>query len=213
MKLEALGDSGWIIRDLDAPAYLLADYLRRAGIPGLIDAAASYDTVGVFGQPGAPTEAALTTALASTPDFPPPIPLVHEIPVCYEMAEDLIDVCHQLQLEPEELKRLHQSHEYECFAVRFCPGFGYLGWLPERMAGIPRKQTPRTRVEAGSVAITGRQTAVYPLVRPGGWSIIGRTPLTLVDVEDNYFPISAGDRVRFLAIDRGEFDELLGKRL
>ncbi len=213
MKIEALGDSGWIIRDLDFPAHAVAEQLRFLGIPGLLDAAASYDTVGVFGEPGAVTERLLATALSSMSSLPPQPLVVHEIPVCYEMGEDLAEVCDQLHLEAEEFKSLHQSQEYECFAVGFCPGFGYLGWLPERLAGIPRKPTPRIRVEAGSVALTGRQTAVYPLIRPGGWNIIGRTPLTLVDVQDNYFPITAGDFVRFVAIRLDEFDPLLGKRL
>ena len=69
------------------------------------------------------------------------------------------------------------------------------------------------RITPGSVAITGRQTGVYPLERPGGWSILGRTPLCIVDVDDAYFPIKAGDEVRFYAIDRDEFDGLAGNRL
>ena len=74
-------------------------------------------------------------------------------------------------------------------------------------------EAPRLRVEAGSVGLTGRQTGVYPEARPGGWNLIGRTPLQLVDVADGYFPLRTGDRVRFEPIDEDEFRRLLGKRL
>ena len=76
-----------------------------------------------------------------------------------------------------------------------------------------RLETPRLRVEAGSVGLTGRQTGVYPQARPGGWNLIGRTPLTLVDVAEGYFPLRTGDRVRFEPIDAAEFHRLSGKRL
>ena len=214
MRLEALGDAGWVVRELNGPAYLVAEYLRQSGLKGLLDAAASYETVGVYSEPGAIAEDDLSRFLDDMGDYQSEAAArTHEIPVCYEMGEDLSEVCAHLQIDPDELKALQSGKQYECYAVGFCPGFGYLGWLPDRLAGIPRKQTPRTRVEPGSVAITGRQTAAYPLLRPGGWSIIGRTPLTLVDVHDGYFPISAGDKVQFAAIGPGEFHALLGTRL
>ena len=78
---------------------------------------------------------------------------------------------------------------------------------------MPRLPTPRMRVEPGSVGLTGRQTGIYPLERPGGWNLIGRTPLELVDVEDGYFPLRPGDRVQFVAIDSVEFSKLRGQRL
>jgi len=78
---------------------------------------------------------------------------------------------------------------------------------------VPRLQSPRLRVEAGSVGLTGRQTGIYTEVRPGGWNIIGRTPLELVNVADGYFPLRTGDRVRFVRIDDEEFTRLLGQRL
>src|SRR5262249_31848444 len=123
-------------------------------------------------------------------------PKTHLIPVLYD-GEDLADVAAQLGLSEGDVMGLHCGQEYMCFAVGFCPGFPYLGWLPEKLQGIPRMATPRTRTVPGSVGITGKQTAIYPSERPGGWRIIGRTPLTLVDVDDNYFPIRAGDLVSF----------------
>ena len=213
MRVEALGDAAWTLRDLDEPAWVLAERIRNGGVPGILDASASYDTVGVYSEPGAIDEARLAAAIAALERVEMPAPRTHEIPVCYEMGEDSTEVCERLGLKLHEMMQLHTAQDFECFAVGFCPGFGYLGWLPERLAGVPRRASPRTRVQAGSVAITGRQTAVYPLDRPGGWALIGRTPLTLVDVEDGYFPISAGDRVHFHAIDAPEFGRLEGERL
>jgi allophanate hydrolase subunit 1 len=75
---------------------------------------------------------------------------------------------------------------------------------------LPRREPPRVRVPAGSVAIAGRQTGIYPSASPGGWNILGRTPLRIVDVEQDHFPIRAGDRIRFVPIDRVEFDKHQG---
>src|SRR5204862_5348148 len=87
------------------------------------------------------------------------------------------------------------------------------GYLPPPLCGVPRLATPRTRVEAGSVGLTGRQTGVYTEERPGGWNLIGRTPLELVHVADGYFPLRTGDRVQFRRIDEAEFRRLQGERL
>jgi inhibitor of KinA len=99
------------------------------------------------------------------------------------------------------------------YAIGFCPGFPYLGYLPAELTGVPRLESPRLRVEPGSVGLTGRQTGLYPLARPGGWNLIGRTPLTIVDVEQDFFPIHVGDQVQFVRIDAREFDARFGERL
>ncbi|HVS39572.1 MAG TPA: carboxyltransferase domain-containing protein, partial [Gemmataceae bacterium] len=135
------------------------------------------------------------------------------IPCCYALQLDLERVAQRLGLAPEEVVRQHAGVEYVVYAVGFSPGFPYLGYLPDPLCGVPRLETPRVRVEAGSVGMTGRQTGVYPEARPGGWNLIGRTPLQLVDVADGYFPLRTGDRVRFEPIGEAEFQRLLGKRL
>ncbi len=99
------------------------------------------------------------------------------------------------------------------YAIGFCPGFPYLGYLAQALSGVPRLDQPRPKVDAGSVGITGRQTGIYTEARPGGWNIIGRTPLELVNVADSYFPLKAGDRVRFRRIDALEFEQFRGQRL
>lgn len=125
---------------------------------------------------------------------------LHRIPVVYD-GPDLDDVAAHLRLTPERVIDLHVSPIYRAFMVGFVPGWAYLGPLPDELM-TPRRAVPRTSVPAGSVAIAGRQTGIYPLDSPGGWNLIGRTPVKL------FFPDSdppslfrAGDRVKFFAVD------------
>jgi inhibitor of KinA len=207
MRIEPLGDSAYILRDLPAPAHVIAKQLNENPPTGLVEAVASYDTVGIYGNPD--TDAVLCADYTSDLREGK----LHLIPVCYEMGEDLELVGNALNLGADELIAAHSQPAYTCFAIGFCPGFAYLGYLAQGIDGMGRMPSPRTRVDPGSVAITGRQTAVYPLPRPGGWWLIGRTPLTLVDVADDYFPIEAGDRVQFHPIGPDEFRGLRGERL
>ena len=137
----------------------------------------------------------------------------HRIPVCYEMQLDLARVSGVTGLSADEVIRLHTAVEFTVYAVGFVPGFPYLGYLPPPLCGVPRLESPRVRVEPGSVGLTGKQTGVYPLPRPGGWNLIGRTPLVIVDVADDFFPVRVGDRVTFERIDDAEFRRLDGERL
>ena len=107
----------------------------------------------------------------------------------------------------------HGGVEYDVFAIGFQPGFPYAGYLPVPLSGLPRRDAPRVRVPAGSVAIAGRQTGIYPTESPGGWHLLGRTPLCIVDLDDGYFPIRAGDRVRFRSIPAEEFEARRHERL
>lgn len=135
------------------------------------------------------------------------------MPVCYELGEDFEDVCKQLGVGHDAFRSLHAQKDYDCHAVGFCPGFPYLGWLDDRIAGLPRRPSPRLAVPVGSVAVTMGMTGVYTQPRPGGWWLIGRTPLRLCDPESGHYPISVGDRVRFEPIGRDEFAGRDGERL
>lgn len=135
------------------------------------------------------------------------------IPCCYEMGLDLDRVARHVGLDVDRVIRLHTQCFYTVYAIGFCPGFPYLGYLPKELAGVPRLESPRLRVEAGSVGMTGRQTGIYTEAKPGGWNILGRTPLELVNVADGYFPLRTGDRVRFERIDEREFQRLQSSRL
>jgi len=133
-----------------------------------------------------------------------------DIPVCYdaEFAPDLEDVARAHQLKPADVIRLHASRTYHAYFLGFAPGFAYLGDLADEIA-TPRLDVPRKKVPAGSVAIAGRQTAVYPFPTPGGWRLIGRTPLTLFRADRKPMElISIGDQVRFHSISPKEFSKL-----
>jgi KipI family sensor histidine kinase inhibitor len=108
---------------------------------------------------------------------------------------------------------LHSGVEYNVFAIGFLPGFVYAGYLPPALAGLPRRDAPRVRVPVGSVAIAGRQTGIYPRESPGGWHLLGRTPLRIVDPDEGYFPIQAGDRIQFQLIPADEFEARRHERL
>ncbi|HVU23683.1 MAG TPA: 5-oxoprolinase subunit PxpB [Opitutus sp.] len=130
-----------------------------------------------------------------------------EIPVCYggEMGPDLEEVAGRADLKTAEVIELHSAAGYVVHAIGFTPGFPYLGGLPERLR-TPRRATPRTSVPAGSVGIGGEQTGVYPIATPGGWQLIGRTPLALFQVTENPpARLRVGDHVKFKPITAREF--------
>ena len=132
------------------------------------------------------------------------------IPVCYggEFGHDLDDVAALHKITPEEVIRLHSSGTYRVYFLGFAPGFAYLGELPEELV-TPRLATPRKKVPVGSVGIAGNQTGVYPFETPGGWRLLGRTPLAMFRTDrDGLSLVSIGHRVRFVAISRERFAEL-----
>lgn len=131
-----------------------------------------------------------------------------DVPVCYggDLGPDLHDVAAVCGCTEEEVIRLHSGVEYRVFVVGFVPGFAYMGVVDDRLA-LPRRSVPRTRVPAGSVAIAAGQTGIYPMETPGGWHLLGRTPIRPFD-PGRAQPVlfRPGDRVRFRAIDRESFD-------
>lgn len=128
------------------------------------------------------------------------------IPVCYdeELAMDLKSFCEIKQISVEELIQIHTAINYKVYMMGFLPGFSYMGEVDDRLA-TPRKSQPG-QVSAGSVGIAGKQTGIYPLDSPGGWYIIGRTPLKIFDAErEQPSLIKAGDRIEFYPINKDEF--------
>jgi inhibitor of KinA len=147
--------------------------------------------------------------LASTPGFAADgSSNVITVPVCYdlEFGPDLPDVAQHAGLSAEEVVRLHSSATYLVYFLGFSPGFVYLGGLPEILQ-TPRLATPRPSISGGSVGIAGAQTGIYPVDSPGGWRLIGRTPLRMFDPEATPpTRLQPGDRMRFAAIDRATFE-------
>ncbi|HET6806530.1 MAG TPA: 5-oxoprolinase subunit PxpB [Frateuria sp.] len=140
-------------------------------------------------------------------------PTVHRLPVCYGGAHgvDLGTVAQRLGMSEASVVARHCAVEYQVAMLGFAPGFAYLLGLDPALE-VPRRERPRTRVPAGSVAIGGAQTGIYPAELPGGWQLIGRTPSRLFDAAASGRPclLAPGDRVRFEPIDAAMFDQLAG---
>ena len=137
-----------------------------------------------------------------------------EVPVCFdgEFSLDLQELSEKTRLRTEEIQKIFCAARYRVLMIGFAPGHAYLGGLPEKLA-VPRRALPRAVVPAGSVAIANRQAVVYPFAISGGWSVIGRTPLELFDASrsrPSFF--GPGDRVRFKAVGREEFELLKEKQ-
>ncbi len=135
-----------------------------------------------------------------------------ELPCYYssESGPDLTIVAKQHGLTVPEVIKRHSNQLYQVYAIGFAPGFAYLGWVDDSIA-TARLKTPRLKVPAGSVAIADRQTAVYPSLSPGGWNLIGNCPIALFDLNrEPVMPLSIGDAVRFIPIERAEYLHLGG---
>jgi len=133
-----------------------------------------------------------------------------EVPVCYDpvFGLDLKEISEQTSVPSEEIEKRHTKSQHQVLMVGFSPGQPYIGGLDPRLS-VPRRATPRTRIPAGAVAIANAQTCVYPFETPGGWNIIGRTPLRVFDpARDPASLFAPGDRVRFVGISRTEFERL-----
>jgi inhibitor of KinA len=232
MRLSPLGDRALLVHvgdAIDEPTLrrvrAVCARLEARRIPGVIELVPAFATVAVHYDPrripaGAGVVepvvlgegpyhrlvALVTAALEDLADADVPAPQMVEIPVLYggDDGPDLDDVARHHALSPDEVVRIHTGGDYLVYMLGFAPGFAYLGGLSPRIA-TPRRAEPRTAVPAGSVAIGGSQTGVYPLVSPGGWQIIGRTPLRLFDLARTPpARLAVGDRVRFRAITANE---------
>jgi inhibitor of KinA len=221
--VEPVGDQGFVVRfgteidptigDRVLALVTALDAERPAGVedvvPGYAAVLVVYDAaIADADAVKAWIEGAMTAGAAAQPVAGRRI----ELPVLYDaaVAPDLEPLAADKGLAPGALAALHAAGEYRCYLLGFRPGFPFLGGLDARLWSA-RLPTPRVRVAAGSVGIGGRQTGVYPVEGPGGWRIIGRTPLRLFDPgRDDPFLVHAGDRVRFVPIDAAEYRRLGG---
>ena len=136
-----------------------------------------------------------------------------KIPVCYnvEFGLDLEEISTKNGVDISEIITLHTNRLYDVYFLGFLPGFLYLGGLDKQLF-FPRKETPRLKVEVGSVAIGASQTGIYPTQSPGGWNIIGKTPIKLFDInEENPCFAKAGDKIKFISVSKTEYDQILEK--
>jgi KipI family sensor histidine kinase inhibitor len=223
-RLSALGDSGLLLTfgegidpALNQRVHQFAALARAAGLPGLLDLVPAYGTLAVHFEPRLWTWEALGADLCARVPLAgtgTPAPREVVLPVCYggEFGPDLADLARHCGLTPEAVVARHTGAEYQVYFLGFAPGFPYLGGLDPALAA-PRRATPRDRVPAGSVGIAGLQTGVYPLATPGGWQLLGRTPLPLFDPSgEEPCWLRPGDRLRFEAIGEDRFRALAGDR-
>ena len=216
ITLRPLGDCAVLAYLPDeASAQHFAKQLRVTNFPWLVDVVSAYLSVGIYFDPSRTTLADVRALLQTITIHQDSRlnGLLHTIPCCYDLQLDLERVSQHTGLPAKKIVDIHSSTDYSVYAIGFCPGFPYLGYLPPEIAGVPRLPTPRMCVEPGNIGLTARQTGIYPLPRPGGWNLIGRTPLVLVDVETGYFPIRVGDRIRFIQIDCNEYEDRKGEKL
>ncbi len=220
MTIFPLGDSAAVIvldermvPGLAARARMLATHIEHAGLPWVVEVVAAFASVAVyFDLLRAPeftaVRAELTRLAATTETRATGVePRMVEIPVSYggESGPDLAEVAHHTGLSSAAVIARHAAADYEVHAIGFAPGFPYLGGLPTDLA-MPRRATPRAAVPAGSVGIGGAQTGVYPRESPGGWNLIGRTPLALFEPQRaEPALLRAGDRVKFKPIPATDF--------
>src|SRR5262245_16417235 len=197
MKIDALGDSALIInladeisgsRGLLTRCLSAAETIERAKLRGVVDITSSYESVAVFfdlTKVEPDIEDKIRALIASAGVRASGKKRRVEIPVCYdeEFALDLNRVANHTSLTPDAIVALHSSGEYTVACIGFMPGFPFLAGLPQQLR-VPRLETPRTKVPAGSVAIANAQAGVYPLESPGGWNVLGRTPLQLFRVNE-----------------------------
>ena len=210
-KIAPLGDSSLLIQlgdEIDLPVnqhvHALADLIDLSSIAGIVETVPAYSTLLVHYDPlilsFTQIKSELRILIARAQETGSRRPRQVEVPVRYggEYGPDLEFVASHCGLQVEDVVRIHSQRTYTIFMMGFTPGFPYMGKLDEAIL-TPRMETPRTRVPAGTVAIAGAQTGIYPIDSPGGWRLIGRTLLPLFDAaSDSPFLFSPGDQVRFI---------------
>lgn len=206
-----------IAPEVNARAVAAAAMLHRAAVPGVRDIVPTFRSLAVHFDPLQTQYDALMEAVREAARVAPAGEQLHasavtRIPVCYggEFGPDLHEVARFAGVSEDAVVDLHCGASYRVFMLGFMPGFAYLGTVPDPIAA-PRRRSPRARVVAGSVGIAGAQTGVYPADTPGGWQLIGRTPVRMFDVSrPEPCLLAPGDTVRFHAVDRATYQELAG---
>ncbi len=238
-KILPFGESAILIEfgkgihpEIHRRVHVFTEYLDAHSLPGMIEYVSAFSSVTIFYDPlivkklhaeklGGETALAfeilaplLNEIIAALGNGVHDTPRIVEIPVCYggEFGPDLEYVAEYNHLTVDEVIRIHASGQYLVYMIGFAPGFPYLGGMPEAIA-TPRRQSPRMFIPAGSVGIAGMQTGVYPIATPGGWQLIGNTPLELFRPQDNPPSLlQSGDHIRFYPISRKEYEAFKGGR-
>lgn len=206
MRIEPLGETAFILRDLEAEPHIVARSIELAGIPGIEEIVPSVETVGIYVNP----DIFDPEHLASFRLAPPGRGKQFTIPIVFD-GPDLFEVSQWIKAEPEFVIKVFCDAVYTVVAIGFLPGFPYLRGLPDILAELPRRSEPRIHVPEGSVGIAAGQAGIYPQLSPGGWNLIGMTPIKIADASKKFFPISPGDTLKFLEIGKGQLEQYKDK--
>ena len=225
-RFRTAGDRGLLVEYGDVIDPAVNNKVRSMAIamegnppPGITEIIPTYRSLLIIYDPSTTRPAELKTSLEKLEtrlgDIKIPPPRTVEIPVCYggEFGPDIDTVADANELKIAEVIELHCQPEYSIYMVGFTPGFPFLGGLSEKLF-TPRLETPRTLVPEGSVGIANNQTGIYPIASPGGWQLIGRTPLKLfAPWRKNPFLYQAGDRLKFKPISAEEYARIAEKEV
>lgn len=227
IEFTTLSETAWLIKwpeqidkSIHAEVMQVYHYLQENTLEGMLEMVPAYQSLAIYFDDSflyreddawETTLKQKVSAALKSPPIRSAASLLVEIPVCYEadFAPDMQEVCNQTGVSAEAIIQIHSAERYEVMMMGFMPGFPYMGILPEALQ-TRRKSSPSRAVHPGSVAIAGNQTGIYPLESPGGWNVIGRTPLPLVQLQrENEFLFAPGYQVKFKPISRIAYDLFL----
>lgn len=201
---------------INARVVWMAEEVRRSRTAGVLDVVPAFHSLAVYFDPLRTDANRLTTLLkaaaSASRDVTMPLATPRQVPVCYGgiYGPDLEAIAETTAMTADEIITLHAAPVYRVFMVGFTPGFAYMGPVDPRIA-VPRRPTPRVRVPVGSVGIAGSQTGIYPSETPGGWMLIGRTPLRpFQPTRPEPFILEPGDAVQFVPITADTYRRLTG---
>ena len=219
-RLLASGDTALVVefgdridRTINARVMALADRIEAAALSGVVELVPTFRSLMIHYDPLVLTQAALRAdveQLLVGLGAAERVGRRWDLPVCYdpELGPDLDDVARATGLSTAEVVAAHTGETYQVYCIGFLPGFPYMGDLLEKLA-LPRRTSPRIRLPMGSVCMAMRMTGVYPIESPGGWHLLGRTPVRLFDRRrEEAVLLAPGDQVRFRPVSRVEFDRL-----